>query len=761
MAFPKKEKLVEIIKEGQENILKINANSWSESPSIENNPLIMAKVIDLIIENANITRIVFSQRRKYIYNYDQTQLLIEIANIYNYLVKQKNLLTIGIIKRGLTFERLYEGWRSILQNIVINLIRQDPIGAYVEVLRLIREEKIKIQKTNNLEETQVRNGYVDILNNIRRLLDETKLISLSKPYLAGYSIGQDREIYRSFFKAEITPDFMFTRLMAESPLDAEELDIYKLDKDTEVNLFKVPGDIKFLYHLTPLEFKLDEDKYELFELARLALIEHKPAKEEFIDPEKMRQTFFNIGRDLLQELAQHKGLQLSLKENEDLANILVRYTVGFGLIEVLLKDTKIQDIMINGPIGESPIFINHQDYDECVTNIIPSLEDGEGWASKFRLISGRPLDEANPVLDTELVLKEARARVAIISRPLNPHGLGFAFRRHRDDPWTYPLFIKTRMINPLAAGLLSFLVDGARTILFAGTRGSGKTSLLGSTLVEIMRKYRILIVEDTQELPTDSLRKLGYNIQAMKVRSALTHTSSELGADEGIRTSLRLGDSALIVGEIRSLEAQALYEAMRVGALANVVSGTIHGADPYGVYDRVVNDLKVPKTSFKATDIIVVSNPVRSADSLHKWRRVLKITEVRKHWENDPLQENGFSDLMVYDTKEDALKPSQDLINGDSEILKSIAGNIKEYVGNWDAVWDNILLRARIKETLVRYALKTNFDWLLESNFTVRSNDIFHQISDEVKEEVGFVDSNRVFFQWDDWVKRAIKQKQL
>ena len=269
------------------------------------------------------------------------------------------------------------------------------------------------------------------------------------------------------------------------------------------------------------------------------------------------------------------------------------------------------------------------------------------------------------------------------------------------------------------------------------------------------------LIEDTQELPIDALRKLGYNIQAMKVRSALTHVSSELGADEGIRTSLRLGDSSLIVGEIRSMEAQALYEAMRIGALANVVAGTVHGADPYSVYDRVVNDLKVPKTSFKATDVIVVSNPVRSADGLHKWRRVLSITEIRKHWEEDPLKENGFIDLMKYDTKEDTLKPTQDLINGDSEVLKAIAGNIKEFAGNWDAIWENILLRARIKEALVKYALKLKQNYLLEANFIVQSNDIFHQITDKIREEVGNIDTKRIYFEWEDWLKRTIKEKQF
>jgi len=119
-------------------------------------------------------------------------------------------------------------------------------------------------------------------------------------------------------------------------------------------------------------------------------------------------------------------------------------------------------------------------------------------------------------------------------------------------------------------------------------------------------------------LPVSAMRKLDYDILSMKVRSALGGESSEVSAEEGIRASLRLGDSSLIVGEIRSGEAKALYEAMRVGALANVVAGTIHGASPYGVFDRVVNDLNVPATSFKATDLIVVANPIKMCSGVPK-----------------------------------------------------------------------------------------------------------------------------------------------
>ncbi len=747
----------EIISEGQEQIMKIKCSDCSENPSLEDNALCMARTIDKLSEIPSVSRIIFSQRRNYGYNYEQTQMLVEIANIYNHLIKQKKFLSYSIGTQS-DCDKCLPLRYQMMQYIILNLLRSDPLGAFVECKRLLREENITLKNEQDKKCIPCRKLYVDMLSYIFVILGKTKLISAAKSNLEGYVIG-DRSLYREYFRATVTPDFMFTRLMSQQPLDGEELDVYSINENTDVTIFKVPGDIKYLYHLNPPEFKLNEDHYELLDLGRRVLAEHKPREEEFLDPEKIRNTFMNIGRDLLQELAQNKGINVSYEELDELAKILVRYTVGFGLIEVLLQDPKIQDITINSPIGETPIYIVHQDYDECVTNIIPSKDDALSWASKFRMLSGRPLDEANPVLDTELILPGARARVAIITNPLSPIGLAYALRRHRDQPWTLPLFVKNRMINPLSAGLISFLIDGARTMLIAGTRSSGKTSLLAACMVEIMRKYRVITLEDTLELPVSSLRSLGYNIQPLKVRSALMSGGSEVAADEGIRTSLRMGDSSLVVGEVRSTEAKALYEAMRIGALANVVAGTIHGASPYGVFDRVVNDLQVPRTSFKATDIIIVANPIKSSDGLHKWRRVVQIAEVRKHWEEDPLREKGFVDLMTYNPNIDSLEPSDELINGESEILKTIAGNVKEWVGNWDGVWENILLRAKIKEKLLEYSNKLNLNELLEARFVISSNDKFHDICDSVKQDIGFLDNKRIFFEWEDWLKKQIKKE--
>ena len=146
---------------------------------------------------------------------------------------------------------------------------------------------------------------------------------------------------------------------------------------------------------------------------------------------------------------------------------------------------------------------------------------------------------------------------------------------------------------------------------------------------------------------------------------------------------------------------------------------------------------------------------------MHSWKRLVQISEVRKHWKNDPLEEKGFVDLLKYNVEKDELEPSQDLINGDSEVIKDIASNVKGWAGNWDAVYDNILLRAKIKKETVELAKKLENDRMLEAGFTVLSNDAFHKISDSVSREIGLPLSERVFPAWQKWLNEKIKAKKI
>jgi archaeal flagellar protein FlaI len=741
----------EVIRESGENVMYVNYLGANFVPSLIDSAEVMARTIDNLKEDTNISRIVFVQQRNYSHDFSQVKMLIELSNLYDFLVNQEQVASAGKLSHlGGVYHEAY----SFLNHILNNVLKQDPIKAYRELKGMSFEQRALIEsERGNIE-------YLKVLEKILGFFEETSLVKKLKTSFDSYSSG-DRNIYSEAFRADIMPNFTFTRMVARVPADAEIIKQYNIAEGADesmVTIFKRPNKAKLVYHLSPPEYTLDEDYHMLLNLARNVLIEHRPTTEEFNDPERTRQVFFNVARDLISDLAASKNINLSYKDTKKLANILVRHTIGFGVLEVLLQDENLQDIMVNAPVSLSPIFILHNEYGECISNLIPSQEDADSWAAKFRMMSGRALDEANPILDTSMKLKDVNARVAIIQQPLSSGGLAYTLRRHRTEPWTLPLFIKNKMIDSLGAGLLSFMIDGARTLLVAGTRSSGKTSLLGSLLLEIMSNHRIITVEDTLELPVPAMRKLDYDILSMKVRSALAGESTEVSAEEGIRASLRLGDSSLIVGEIRSAEAKALYEAMRVGALANVVAGTIHGGSPYSVFDRVVNDLEVPVTSFKATDLIVVANPIKSPDGLHSWRRVLQIAEVRKHWEKDPLREGGFVDLMKYDVKEDKLKPSDDLINGDSEIMKEIAANVKGWAGNWDAVWDNVVLRQKIKQETVDFAEKSNKPELLEAEFTVKSNNAFHQLSDEVTEEIGLPTSEVVFPKWKRWLDKESKR---
>lgn len=748
----------EVQREAGQDILYVNFLGAPFVPSIADSPEVMALTLDYLIKTPNISRIIFVQQRNYNYDFSEVSLLQEVADLYQHFSKQEKLLSpnkLHVNNPAAVAER-YD-----FLNYALMMLRSDPIASFVEIKRNLAIQKMTLRKLATKEEKLDLMAYIRSLEKFYELMNKLGMINLIRADLSDYKLGV-RDIYDRIFRPDVIPNFTFTRLVAQLPDDAEMIDQYEIGKGYDqsvVTILKRPNEVKYFYHIMPPEYSLDESHHLLLNLARNVLIEHQPKSEEFTDPERTRQVFFNVAKGLLQELAVRERIKLSYDDLNKLSKILVRHTIGFGLIEVLLQDPQLQDIFLNAPLTINPVFLRHGEYDECSTNIIPSQEDADSWAAKFRMISGRPLDEANPILDTDLNIGNIRARIAIIQQPLSPGGLAYAIRRHRETPWTLPLFIKNKMLNSFSAGLLSFMIDGSRTMLVAGTRSSGKTSLLGSLMLEIMPKYRIITIEDTLELPVEAIRKLNYDILRMKVRSALLKTTTEVGADEGIRTSLRLGDSSLIIGEIRSIEARALYEAMRVGALANVVAGTIHGASPYGVFDRVVNDLEVPVTSFKATDCIVVCNPVKSADGLNSHRRMVQLAEVRKHWTKDPLEEKGFVNLMNFNVEKDELEPSEDLINGDSEIIKNIAAGVKGWAGNWDAVYDNILLRGKIKQEIVKVAEKANKPEILEAPFNVLSNNVFHSISEEISAEVGLPVGDRVFPEWQKWLMKEVRKK--
>jgi type IV secretory pathway ATPase VirB11/archaellum biosynthesis ATPase len=365
----------------------------------------------------------------------------------------------------------------------------------------------------------------------------------------------------------------------------------------------------------------------------------------------------------------------------------------------------------------------------------------DSLVSKLRAASGRPFSEADPVLDMNL----AGVRLAVVGPPLSPSGVALAIRRHKPTPWTLPQFIATGFLTPSAAGLLSLLVDANASILITGSRGAGKTSLLGSLMLELPPKYRILTIEDTFELPVEYLRRLGFKVQSLRVQSAVSSSDVELRPEDALRAALRLGESVLVVGEVRGGEARTLYEAMRVGMAGNSVMGTIHGATAQDVFERVVHDLGIHPSSFKATDVIAVAAPIRVRGGLGRVRRLVQITEVRKGWRKDPAAEGGFVDLFTRDYSRDEIEPTSTFL--ESELMGRLA---RKWAVTRTDLLRNLELRADIYRTLVRSAKKLGRQGLLEAEFVVRSNLVWRGFFE--RELSGRrVSYQRVYRRWLEW----------
>jgi hypothetical protein len=83
----------DIISEAGENVMYINYLGDSSVPSIADSPEVMARTIDVLSENANISRVVLVQQRNYSYDFPQVQMLVEIASLYNFFSKQEKILS--------------------------------------------------------------------------------------------------------------------------------------------------------------------------------------------------------------------------------------------------------------------------------------------------------------------------------------------------------------------------------------------------------------------------------------------------------------------------------------------------------------------------------------------------------------------------------------------------------------------------------------------------------------------------------------------
>jgi flagellar protein FlaI len=557
--------------------------------------------------------------------------------------------------------------------------------------------------------------------------------------------------YNTFIRPHVRPGFIDSYIQLEPPPDAVFLESYEVPRKgrrpLHISLYLLRTRPEKLYFVVPPEYELPREELYALEEVRMQVSRHRPKDTSFMDAMTAEEYFQRLGTTIIARYAEEKHVYLDTERIEYLSDLFARYSAGFGILEDLLSDPRMQDIYVNAPVMNNPLHLV-LDGEEYTSNIYLSNGDIDALASRFRILSGRAFSEASPVLDMDL--ERFKTRVTAISNPLTPRGVALALRKHRSKPWTLTHFIRNKMISSSAAGFLSFLIDGQASLLIAGSRGSGKTSLLSALILEIPQRFRILTIEDTAEIPVDDFQRYGYKMQSLITKSiSNSAASTEIDPTDALRTALRLGESVLILGEVRGVEAKVLFEAMRVGAAGNLIMGTLHGSTTRDVYERVVYDIGVPTTSFKAVDAVVITAPIRCEGGIERKRRVVQISEIIKTgWTVTPDPDKIFQNAMVYDTSKDELCATDLLDMGQSQVIQSIA---RKWGITVEKALQNIQLRTEMKNMIVEQS-KTHEE-LLEAQATRDTNNAFWMSIEHNKQHDGAVNYHEVRKQWMNWFR--------
>ncbi|NCN28112.1 Flp pilus assembly complex ATPase component [bacterium] len=129
---------------------------------------------------------------------------------------------------------------------------------------------------------------------------------------------------------------------------------------------------------------------------------------------------------------------------------------------------------------------------------------------------------------------------------------------------------------------LTHSVQQSKNILICGATGAGKSSLLFSLMTFIPKEERVLILEDSSELPLPnkfSSRLLARN-DRFQSRNGSTWQMTDL-----VIEALRMRPNRIILGECRGSEALALCRSLQTGHSG--VMTTVHAGSPQEGLERI------------------------------------------------------------------------------------------------------------------------------------------------------------------------------
>lgn len=234
-------------------------------------------------------------------------------------------------------------------------------------------------------------------------------------------------------------------------------------------------------------------------------------------------------------------------EQRRVADAALARLAGIGELDQWVRDPTVDEVLVN---ASNDIWIDRAGALSKVGQL--RSQPLEHIIERILATIGRRLDPTSPIVDARLA---DGSRVCAVAAPVSVDGTCLSIRRFSAN--SRPLGAYT---DSGGASLIQEVIDARCNVVVTGATSSGKTSLLASIVSTLPPTERVVIIEDTAELP---LRD--QHIVRLEARAASLDGPPPIGLPALVRTALRLRPDRLVVGEIRGDEVLGMIHAMNTG----------------------------------------------------------------------------------------------------------------------------------------------------------------------------------------------------
>ncbi|MBU3902004.1 MAG: Flp pilus assembly complex ATPase component TadA [Candidatus Thermoplasmatota archaeon] len=312
-------------------------------------------------------------------------------------------------------------------------------------------------------------------------------------------------------------------------------------------------------------------------------------------------------------------------------------------LEPLIADDNLEEIVYNGPAKYVKVY--HRKYGVCTTNVTVSNEDIKKVLNEIASFVGKKIDAAAPLFDGRL---PDGSRVNATVQPASPDGPTLTIRKFLKDPMTIVDLIKNGTVNSLVGAHLWLWVEGLKykpsNVILSGGSSSGKTTTMNVLAMLIPVEERLITIEDAAELQLEHEHWI--RMEAVPA----SRDVNEVSMDALLKNTLRMRPDRIIIGEIRSKEANTLFNAMNTGHEGCM--GTVHANTASETIIRLTTSpMSVEPMMLMALDIIIMHQrmTIKGGGSV---RRIVEISEIAGLEKNRPR----LNTIFKWDTASNTLK---------------------------------------------------------------------------------------------------------